>query len=74
LLAINIDAWGYSLVHLFRRWDEEQELSKNKEIEPSRIEKDLFLDLFEKCQELDRHYIQPRYPNGFSKRLSCRIL
>jgi len=21
--------------------------------------------LKEKCQELDRHYIQPRYPNGF---------
>ena len=22
--------------------------------------------LIEKCQELDRHYIQPRYPNGFA--------
>ena len=22
--------------------------------------------LKEKCQGLDRHYIQPRYPNGFS--------
>ena len=25
-----------------------------------------YKDLIEKCQDLDRHYIQPRYPNGFA--------
>lgn len=29
------------------------------------INKKTFLNLLEMCQELDRHYVQTRYPNGF---------
>lgn len=40
----------------------------NDEIEQSKItpfNQETFMKFLELCQELDRHYIQPRYPNGF---------
>ncbi len=63
LLAINIDAWGHSLVHLLKRWQDD---SKDLELDAIFPEDFSFDSLLEKCQELDRHYIQPRYPNGFA--------
>lgn len=63
LLVLNIDAWGHGLVHLIKKWKEL--ISENKE-EGQKIDAREFQELFENCQELDRHYIQPRYPNGFA--------
>ena len=64
LFFMNIDSWGYSLIHLLKEWkrvvEEENSEEDSKEIDPNR-----FKDLNEKCQELDRQYIQSRYPNGF---------
>jgi len=56
LLSMNIDIWGHSVTHLLNRWSDivdEKEIIDNKS------------NILEQCQELDRHYIQPRYPNGF---------
>jgi len=63
LLFLNFDAWGHGLVHLLRKWKDlnDEEKEENQELTTSE-----FQDLVEKCQELDRHYIQPRYPNGFA--------
>jgi len=63
LLVLNIDAWGHGLVHLLRKWKDlnDDEKDENQELNASE-----FQDLVEKCQELDRHYIQPRDPNGFA--------
>ncbi len=58
LLYFHIDSWGHSIISLIRKW---------KDIaSPDRIDIDNYTDLYQKCQELDRHYIQPRYPNGFA--------
>ncbi|MFX0115847.1 MAG: HEPN domain-containing protein [Candidatus Hodarchaeota archaeon] len=62
-LSVNIDAWGHSLVHLLKRWQEE---CKKTDFPLTHLETFSFDLLLEKCQELDRHYIQPRYPNGFA--------
>ncbi|MGQ4875200.1 MAG: HEPN domain-containing protein [Promethearchaeia archaeon] len=58
LLFFNIDAWGHGLVHLFKKL-------RNIKQDQIIIDDDIFNLLLKKCQELDRHYIQPRYPNGF---------
>lgn len=67
LLFLNVDTWGHGLVHLLRELKKILKESKesNKELsdEPIMSEYDA---LKEKCQELDMHYIQPRYPNGFA--------
>ena len=62
LLVLNIDAWGHGLVHLLQKW---REISFENE-EDQKIETTEFQELLENCQELDRHYIQPRDPNGFA--------
>ncbi|MHA1167738.1 MAG: HEPN domain-containing protein [Candidatus Hodarchaeales archaeon] len=54
LMSLNIESWGHSLVHLARRLEQVSPKFKVNN------------DLLESCQELDRHYIQPRYPNGFA--------
>ncbi len=63
LLFINIDAWGHGLIHLLKEWKSNVDQIME---EKSQIDDNKFNDLIEKCQELDRHYIQPRYPNGFA--------
>ncbi|MHA1436849.1 MAG: HEPN domain-containing protein [Promethearchaeota archaeon] len=60
LLFLNIDSWGYGLVHLMK------EYKRILDEEKAELNEDKFKELIEKCQELDRHYIQPRYPNGFA--------
>jgi len=60
LLFLNIDSWGHGLIYLMKQWkqikiEEKKDLDENE-----------YNILIEKCQELDRHYIQPRYPNGFA--------
>ncbi|MFO8018549.1 MAG: HEPN domain-containing protein [Promethearchaeia archaeon] len=63
LLYLNIDSWGHGLIHLFQEIN--QALKGNYEDvdeEPIKEKK----ALKERCQELDRHYIQPRNPNGFA--------
>ena len=60
LLSINIDAWGHGLIYLLKQW-KEITLEEKKEINEK-----IYKVLVEQCQELDRHYIQPRYPNGFA--------
>ena len=54
LMSLNIEFWGHSLIHLARRLEQ---ISDEYEVKG---------DLMESCQELDRHYIQPRNPNGFA--------
>lgn len=62
LLSCNIDAWGHGIVHMFKRWT-----SMQGDLPSSDWMQELDLDeLLASCQELDRHYIQPRYPNGFA--------
>ncbi|TFG30502.1 MAG: HEPN domain-containing protein [Promethearchaeota archaeon] len=64
LLYLNIDSWGHGLVYLLRELKKIMaETNEEKDKEFDEGEYDV---LKEKCQELDRHYIQPRYPNGFS--------
>ncbi|MGV9203566.1 MAG: HEPN domain-containing protein [Promethearchaeia archaeon] len=64
LLYLNIESWGHGLVHLLKQIDEILKEKYNKQEEGHILkEKDI---LKERCQELDRHYIQPRYPNGFA--------
>ncbi|MHA1268763.1 MAG: HEPN domain-containing protein [Candidatus Helarchaeota archaeon] len=60
LLLLNIDSWGHGLIYLLREW-------KNviEKFEGESVDIEEYNALKEKCQELDRHYIQPRYPNGF---------
>ncbi|MFW9997735.1 MAG: HEPN domain-containing protein [Candidatus Odinarchaeota archaeon] len=53
LLSLNITETGNSLVHLLRRVEEKKPL-------------DEFEELLERCQDLDRHYIQTRYPSSYS--------
>ena len=60
LLFLNIDSWGHGLIHLLKEW---KQIVKEEKME---VHEEEFNELFEKCQELDRHYIQPRYPNGFA--------
>ena len=48
----NHDARGHTLVHLI------QEAKNYTEIPE---------EMWNKARELDRHYIQPRYPNGFER-------
>ncbi|TFF85260.1 MAG: HEPN domain-containing protein [Promethearchaeota archaeon] len=63
LLFINFETWGHGLMHLLKEWNN---LIDDKE-EPNLIIEEKTLNaLIEKCQELDMHYIQPRYPNGFT--------
>jgi HEPN domain-containing protein len=62
LLFLNIDSWGYGLIYLLKEWKQIAE----KEEEDIVFNNDEYDDLKEKCQNLDRHYIQPRYPNGFA--------
>lgn len=64
LLFLNIDSWGHGLVHLLRELKRIMaEMNEEKDKEFDEGEYDV---LKEKCQELDRHYIQPRHPNGFA--------
>jgi len=63
LLALNIDAWGHGLVHLLKEW---KEVTQENPEEFQEIDTVVFQELIRNCQELDRHYIQPRYPNGFA--------
>ena len=63
LLALNIDAWGHGLVHLLKEW---KEVTQENPEEFQEIDIVVFQELIRNCQELDRHYIQPRYPNGFA--------
>ena len=59
LLSLNIDSWGHGLIYLLKEWKritEEEQTNDDSE----------YNNLLEKCQDLDRHYIQPRYPNGFA--------
>ncbi len=61
LLYLNVDSWEHGLVHLLKELKiilKEEEETEFNETEHN--------TLIEKCQELDRHYIQPRYPNGFA--------
>ncbi|MHA1372205.1 MAG: HEPN domain-containing protein [Promethearchaeota archaeon] len=61
LLCLNFDVRGHGLLYLLKEWKRIVESGSGagiKEVE--------FEALKEKCQELDRHYIQPRYPNGFA--------
>ena len=60
LLFLNIDYWGHGLVHLLIEW------KRIVEEEGENVNEERFKELKGKCQELDRHYIQPRYPNGFA--------
>ena len=60
LLVLNIDAWGHGLIYLLKQW----KLIANEE--KFDFDEKEYNTLNEKCQELDRHYIQPRYPNGFA--------
>ncbi|MHA1974053.1 MAG: HEPN domain-containing protein [Candidatus Hodarchaeales archaeon] len=53
LLHFNLDPWGHSLVHLLNILKTKTDLGGD------------YSSLLAKCQDLDRHYIQPRYPNGF---------
>lgn len=60
LLYMNIDAWRRGLIYLLKQW-KQITIEEKKDLD----EKEYNI-LIEKCQELDRHYIQPRYPNGFA--------
>ena len=60
LLFINIDSWGHGLIYLMKEW------KRIAEEEKMQLDDEEYRDLIEKCQDLDRHYIQPRYPNGFA--------
>lgn len=60
LLFLNIDSWGHGLIYLLKEW------KRIAEEEKIQSDDDEYQDLIEKCQDLDRHYIQPRYPNGFA--------
>jgi len=60
LLFLNIDSWGHGLIYLLKEW------KRIAEEEKMQSDDDEYKDLIEKCQDLDRHYIQPRYPNGFA--------
>ncbi len=55
LLALKVDAWGHGFIRLLHRL--------GKAID---IKKDVKSNILEKCQELDRQYVQPHYPNGFA--------
>ncbi len=59
LLMFNVDAWGHSLIHLFER-------IKNEIVDVPSYDPDFLDSIFTMCQELDKQYIQPRYPNNFS--------
>ncbi len=63
LLVQNIEAWGHGLVHLLQKW---RELNEEKKEENQEIDNTEHQDLVEKCQELDRHYIQSRNHNEFN--------
>ncbi len=63
ILALNIDAWSHGLVHLLKEW---KRMTKKEQEELQKIDDVEFQGLLENCQDLDRHYIQPRYPNGFA--------
>jgi HEPN domain-containing protein len=73
LLSLNIDSWGHGLFHLFKRYIKTIAANniKEKNNEEDSTDDDYkalekkFNDILEKCKSLDRHYIQPRYPNGF---------
>ncbi|TFG23318.1 MAG: HEPN domain-containing protein [Promethearchaeota archaeon] len=60
LLYLNDDTWGDGLIYLLKHW-KQIIIEEKKDIEEQE-----YKSLIEKCQELDRHYIQPRYPNGFA--------
>ena len=62
LLYFNVDSWGHSLVHLLRQLQQEV---KTARVHFPNLQQALTPQLLEQAQELDRHYIQPRYPNGF---------
>lgn len=63
LLSLNMETWGHSLIQLLKKWKKVIEADHK---DSSSLEHDEYEKLFNKCQELDRHYIQPRYPNGFA--------
>ena len=60
LLFLNVDSWGHGLIYLLKEW------KRIADEEKMQHDEDKYTDLVEKCQDLDRHYIQPRYPNGFA--------
>jgi len=57
-----VDAWGHGLIYLLKEW---KKIAKNED-EQINFDEGNYNSLKEKCQNLDRHYIQPRYPNGFA--------
>lgn len=72
LLSHNLDAWGHGIVHMYKKW---LDLEKEDKSRTQPGEKGSASELPEgqdpdgllaSSQELDRHYIQPRYPNGFA--------
>ena len=60
LLYMNIDAWGHGLIYLMKQW-KQIKIEEKKDLDDKE-----YNILIEKCQELDRHYIQPRDPNVFA--------
>jgi len=62
LLFTNLETWGHGLIRLLKNWTDRLEKSDDAR----EMSQEKYQDLFEKCQELDRHYIQPRYPSGFA--------
>ena len=63
LLFLNTDSWGHGLVHLLEEISTKIEIVETTK---TSIKPENYKLLKEHCQELDRHYIQPRYPNGFA--------
>lgn len=63
LLFLNIDSWGHGLMYLLKEW---KRIIEEEQIDDDEDDDNKYNDLIEKCQDLDRHYIQPRYPNGFA--------
>ena len=57
---MNIDSWGHGLIYLLKEW------KRIAEEEKMQLDDAEYKNLIEKCQDLDRHYIQLRYPNGFA--------
>lgn len=51
LMTKNLEIWGHSLLNLYEKWIEIKENSE--------------LTYLKYVQELDRHYILSRYPNGY---------
>lgn len=60
LLSLNVEAWGRGLIYLLKKWKDVMAEEINNE---NIFDEEFYNGLYEKAQELDKHYIQPRYPN-----------